>query len=128
MITAQAPVALPDWLSEKPWQPAKEDPAPRRRGVVFATACVLSLLLCLAAVFCWIRSFGATDVYAFADRQGHDHVIFSEHGRLEWIAPPKSGDPAGARYVKIPYWLPAGITAILPFAWCIRRTGRSDFE
>ena len=45
-------------------------------------------------------------------------------GRLDWIVPASSA-ANGQRYVKVPYWLPAGLTAILPAFWLIRRRGRA---
>jgi hypothetical protein len=91
---------------------------PRRRSRMFALVASLSLILCLATLAGWVRSYATRDTLTFADRAGREHVVSSGSGRIEWILPP-IGDVE--RYVTIPYWLPAAITAILPALWLIRR-------
>jgi hypothetical protein len=80
-------------------------------------------VLCAAAVFGWVRSYGARDVYKLGGNGGGEHFIYSDHGQLEWIAQPTT---ANERSVRFPWWLPAGLTAILPIAWFVRGRGHTD--
>ena len=105
--------------------PARQAPSltirikPRRRpGRVLAALAFLSLLLCLATLGGWVRSYSTRDTFSFADRAGREHVIASGSGRIEWALPPVADVE---RYVTVPYWLPAAIFAILPALWLIRR-------
>jgi hypothetical protein len=100
----------------------------RPRGRLLAVLGRASMLLCLVAAFGWVRSFYVRDVYTLIDSRGAEHMITSEHGRIDWISPRHDDDdaPSGItsperQYVRIPYWLPVAITAILPAAWLIRR-------
>jgi hypothetical protein len=93
---------------------------------LFSVLATLSLLACATAAVGWVRSYYTRDVTTFTDGGGQDHVLYSDRGHVEWIATapgddPGAGEPRGTR---IPYWLPVGITALLPLAWLIRRRTR----
>jgi hypothetical protein len=97
--------------------------APSGNGRTFSFLCFVSLLLCAASSYGWARSYWAKDVYTFPDAGGREHVVYSEHGDVNWIAPAPDGRE---RFVKIPYWLPVGLTAIPPIAWLFRRRSRAQ--
>lgn len=117
-------VKLPTWLSDEPSAEARElhddDDDTRGGSWLFSLACMISLVLCVAIVFGWVRSHGIRDTYKFPDSGSGDHFVYSDAGQLEWTRA-NPNDPGADRSVKIPYWLPAGLTAILPIAWMIRR-------
>lgn len=96
-------------------------PVPRRRRRPLLTFfSFLSLLLCIALIVGWIRSGVARDTLSIIDRNGRQHFVYLDHGAIDWIKP-DTGVGTVQRYVRIPYWLPVGITAILPVLWLIRR-------
>jgi hypothetical protein len=124
-VSANTDLKLPTWLSDRPDGRGDDDePARVRGGRLLSFVALVSLVLCVAAVFGWVRSYGARDAHTFADAAGRDHFLYSDQGHIEWISPAPPADPGGGRAVRVPYWLPAGLTAILPFAWLIRRAGR----
>jgi hypothetical protein len=110
---------------------ARENAAPavavapqRRRGrPVFAFFSLVSLLLFMVLIVGWIRSAFARDTLSLIDGGGRQHIVYLDRGRIDWIKP-DPGLGAGQRYVRIPYWLPVGITAILPALWLMRRRMR----
>jgi hypothetical protein len=119
--------AKPPAMNERP-APA---PAPRSCRQppsvgwrLFSLLATLSLLLCATAAVGWVRSYYVRDVTTFEAGHGQDHVLYSDRGHIEWIAPASDVVAGEPRSTKIPYWLPVGITALLPLAWLIRRRTR----
>lgn len=97
-------------------------PRPRGQGFVFSLVCVLSLLLCAATIFGWVRSYWVRDVRAVSAGT-REFMIYSDRGQIDWItASALESDPT--RYVKLPYALLFGLTTLLPFAWLMRHTGK----
>jgi hypothetical protein len=122
-----APRTLDDDAWNEQLAPEAEISAPyiprrrtRRNGRLFSLICVVSLLVGVALSAVWVRSYKHRDEYAFSAGNLGDHAIYSDHGYLEWILPAGNMPDGRERYVKVPYWLPIGIAAILPIAWLVR--------
>jgi hypothetical protein len=116
----------------------------RRR--LFASVCVLSLILCLATVGLWVRSYRLADTaghydgvgggFSITSSEGWVHSLIAKDGLgdtrrwfcfvgdpppymlpgFRWIA---TRAPYGNQYVVFPHWLPAILFALAPAWWVL---------
>jgi hypothetical protein len=117
----------------------------RRR--LFASVSVLSLILCLATVGLWVRSYRLHEVWGRASQTGPATFLVTGRGTLELYLSAIGSQPAGwyhlsrsvfaparplfqasrftnvdARttwYIRFPVWLPALLFALAPAWWVV---------
>jgi hypothetical protein len=147
----------------------REDSNPMKsaRAIVGNILTLLSLLLCVATIAFWLRSYRVRDLVTYGRVGGNSHVSQSILGRFHVLSNLDGGSAGGASYradrlspraiwnggmsgyplhvewrlgficqtysrthmgmgqpytisnrlIVVPYWFPAGVFALVPFAW-----------
>ena len=118
----------------------------RRRLFNFVVA--ISMLVCVAICVVWVRSFyvienrtlvAADAVYEIGSGGGAIAVqrVEPKDGEVRWMRPEVRFSVVGVEWIEgrlnrrrpwqlvlLPYWVPAGIAAILPMSWILVRARR----
>jgi hypothetical protein len=115
---------------------------------LFNVITALSLVACLAICGLWVRSFYRTDQQTSYSPRAYYQVMSSEggmvlyrlrpnDGEVRWVRPGVTWSFLGIETIEgrlarrrpwkmllLPYWIPAGIAAVLPGVWLALRARR----
>lgn len=118
------------------------------RRLLFNLVCLTSLIICFAICAMWARSFYWTDQKTWLTPTAFYEVMSGEggvvlyrlrpnDGEVRWMRPTMTSNILGVEAIEgrlarrrpwkmiiLPYWLPAGVTAILPGLWIFARAAR----
>jgi hypothetical protein len=92
---------------------------------LFTVVRILSLLLCVAVVVLWVRSYFKSDEIMFGASRLEMTVVKSVPGGIHWRGPKETTSPVD---FMVWYWQPALLMLVVPLWPLVRRWGRREAQ